>query len=60
MARIEGKKAASDAVMEVAKLALAAAYRAPQITGAVNITTELVTDEVGEAYHDAFWDDFNR
>ncbi len=32
MARIDGKEAARDMVVEVAKLAAAAAYRTPQLT----------------------------
>ncbi len=43
MARINGNDAARDAVLEVAKLAAAAALRAPQLTGALKVRTEIVT-----------------
>ncbi|MFZ5644629.1 MAG: DUF2148 domain-containing protein [Bacillota bacterium] len=43
--RIDGKEAARDAVLEVAKLAAAAAYRAPQLTGVLKIETEIITGE---------------
>lgn len=43
--RIDGREAAREAVLEVAKLAAAAAYRAPQLTGVVEIQTEIITGE---------------
>lgn len=43
MARIDGKEAAREAVMTAAKLAVAAAYRAPQVTGRLALKTEIVT-----------------
>ena len=45
MARIDGKVAAGEAVMEVAKLAAAAAYRTPQITGRLQLKSEIVSGE---------------
>lgn len=45
MARIDGKVAAREAVLEVTKLAAAAAYRAPQLTGTMEIQVEIITDE---------------
>ena len=58
MARIDGKEAAQDAMMEVARLAVAAAYRTPQLTGRLELETEIVTGkdiipivEVFEAVH---------
>ena len=45
MARIDGKDAAREAVMEVVKLAAAAAYRAPMLTGKLNLKAEIITDE---------------
>ena len=45
MARIGGKVAASEAVLEVAKLSAAAAFRAPQLTGTLQIQVEIITDE---------------
>ena len=43
MARIDGREAAQDAMMEVARLAVAAAYRTPQLTGRLELQTEIVT-----------------
>lgn len=43
--RLDGKQAAREAVLEVTKLAAAAAYRAPQLTGVLEIQTEIITDE---------------
>lgn len=43
MARIKGDDARQQAVMQVALLAAAAAYRAPQMTGRLKIKTEIVT-----------------
>jgi uncharacterized ferredoxin-like protein len=43
MARIDGKEAARDMVVEVAKLAAAAAYRTPQLTAKLELKTEIVT-----------------
>jgi uncharacterized ferredoxin-like protein len=45
MSRIDGVKAAQESLMEVAKLAIAAAYRAPQITGRMTLQAEIVTGE---------------
>ncbi|MGB9499195.1 MAG: DUF2148 domain-containing protein [Dissulfuribacterales bacterium] len=45
MARIKSNDATSDAVLQVAKLALASAYRAPQLTGKLKLLTEIVTGE---------------
>ena len=45
MARINGKDATSDAVLMAAKMAAAAAYKAPQTTGRLNLRTEIVTGE---------------
>lgn len=45
MARIDGKDAAQSAVMEAAKLAVAAAYRAPQVTARMKLKTEIITGE---------------
>jgi len=45
MARIDGKKAAQDSLMDVARLAVAAAYRAPQMTARMNLQSEIVTGE---------------
>lgn len=45
MARIDGKVAAREAVSEVTRLAAAAAYRAPQLTGTLEIKVEILTDE---------------
>ncbi len=43
--RLDGFEAASESVLTVAKLAAAAAYRAPQITGVLKIQTEILTGE---------------
>lgn len=58
MARIDGREAAQEAVLEAAKLGVAAAYRAPQLTGRLELKTEIVTGddiapivEVFEAVH---------
>ncbi len=58
MARIDGREAAQDAMMDVARLAVAAAYRSPQLTGRLELQTEIVTGkdiapivEVFEAVH---------
>ncbi|MEW6266361.1 MAG: DUF2148 domain-containing protein [Thermodesulfobacteriota bacterium] len=45
MARINGRDAAREAVLEAAKLAAAAAYKAPQLTSQLNLRTEIVTGE---------------
>ncbi|MFO7963777.1 MAG: DUF2148 domain-containing protein [Desulfobacterales bacterium] len=45
MARIDGKDAARDAVLEIVKLAAAAAYRAPMLTGRLDLKTEIITGE---------------
>ena len=45
MARIDGKKAAQESLMDVARLAVAAAYRAPQMTARMNLRSEIVTGE---------------
>ena len=45
MARIKGNDARKEAVMHVATLAAAAAYRAPQLSGRLKIETEIVTGE---------------
>ena len=45
MARISGRKAASEAVLEAAKLAAAAAFKAPQTTGRLKLQAEIVTGE---------------
>jgi uncharacterized ferredoxin-like protein len=45
MARIDGREAAREAVMQATQLAAAAAYRAPQLTGRLEIQTEVITDE---------------
>ena len=45
MARISGKQAASEAVLEAAKMAAAAAFKAPQTTGLLNLQAEIVTGE---------------
>jgi len=45
MARISGKQASREVALQVAKLAAAAAYRAPQITGRLKLKTEIVTGE---------------
>ena len=45
MARIRGKEAAQDGVLQAAKLATAAAYRAPQLTARLSLKTEIVTGE---------------
>lgn len=45
MARINGQDAAREMVMDVAKLAAAAAYRAPQLTARLELKTEIVTGE---------------
>jgi uncharacterized ferredoxin-like protein len=43
--RMDGFEVARESVLTVAKLAAAAAYRAPQITGVVSIQTEIITEE---------------
>lgn len=43
--RMDGFEAARESVLTVAKLAAAAAYRAPQITGVLRIQTEIITGE---------------
>jgi uncharacterized ferredoxin-like protein len=45
MARISGNTAAQEATMHVAKLAAAAAYKTPQITGRLKLHVEIVTGE---------------
>lgn len=45
MARIDGKVAAGEVAMDVAKLAAVAAYRAPQVTGRLKLKAEIVTGE---------------
>lgn len=45
MARSDGKLVAGEAVLEVTKLAAAAADRAPQLTGSLEIQTEIITGE---------------
>lgn len=45
MARIDGKDAARDAVMNVAQLAAVAAYRAPSVTGRLKLEMEIITAE---------------
>ena len=45
MARIDGREAAQDAMMDIARLAVAAAYRSPQLTGRLELKTEIVTGE---------------
>ena len=45
MARIGGKEAARDALIEATKLAVAAAYKAPQLTAKLNLMTEIVTGD---------------
>lgn len=45
MARIDGKDAARDAAMEVARLAAAAAYRGPMLTGKLDLKVEIITEE---------------
>lgn len=58
MARIDGREAAQEAMLDIARLAVAAAYRAPQLTGRLELKTEIVTGndiapivEVFEAVH---------
>lgn len=43
--RMDGFEAAGESVLTVAKLAAAAAHRAPQITGVLRIQTEIITGE---------------
>ena len=45
MARYNGRDAAREAVLEVARLAAAAVYRAPQLTGKLDVHTEIITGE---------------
>ena len=45
MARIKGSDAAREAVYQAANLAAVAAYRAPQITGRLEIMVEIITEE---------------
>ena len=45
MARIDGRDAAKEAVMQATNLAAAAAYKAPQLTARLEIQTEIITDE---------------
>lgn len=45
MARISGQQVSSEVALQVAKLAAAAAYRAPQITGRLKLKTEIITGE---------------
>lgn len=45
MARINGTTAARDTALHVAKLAAAAAYRTPQLTGRLKLQTEIVTGD---------------
>jgi uncharacterized ferredoxin-like protein len=45
MARLNGSDAAREAVLEVAKMAAAAAFRAPQVTGRLKLKTEILTGE---------------
>ncbi len=54
MARIDGRVAAREAVLESAKLAAAAAYRAPMLTGKLNLKTEIITDEDQDPIIDFF------
>jgi len=43
--RMDGLEAAGESVLAAAKLAAAAAYRAPQITGVLKVQTEILTGE---------------
>ncbi len=43
--RMDGFEAARESVVNVAKFAAAAAYRAPQMTGVLSIQTEIITGE---------------
>lgn len=45
MARIDGREATREAVMQATQLAAAAAYRAPQLTARLEIQTEIITEE---------------
>ncbi|MFH2131721.1 MAG: DUF2148 domain-containing protein [bacterium] len=45
MARYDGKEAARESVLQVAKLCAAAAYKAPQLTSRLEIKTEIITAE---------------
>jgi uncharacterized ferredoxin-like protein len=45
MARINGRQAAEESILEVAKMAAAAAYKAPQLTSRLKLQTEIVTGE---------------
>jgi uncharacterized ferredoxin-like protein len=45
MARLDGRAAAHEAVLEATKLAAAAAFRAPQLTGKLEIEAEIITAE---------------
>ncbi|MEW6442591.1 MAG: DUF2148 domain-containing protein [bacterium] len=45
MARLDGKQASYEASLEVAKLAAAAAHRAPQTTARLELRSEIVTGE---------------
>lgn len=45
MARIDGNKAAQENLLEVARLCCMAALRAPQMTGKVEVKTEILTGE---------------
>ena len=54
MARIKGIDARREAVMQVATLAAAAAYRAPQMSGRLKLQTEIVTGEDQDPILDFF------
>ena len=45
MPRIDGKEAAKESIIQIAKLAAAAAYKAPQLTSKLELKTEIVTGE---------------
>ncbi len=54
MARIDGKEAAQESMMEVARLAIAAAYRTPQLTGRLDLQSEIVTGKDIQPIVDVF------